>query len=98
MAYLCKKKLNMTGTVFVDPKHLLQVYENKNNFSVFHLNARSTNNKQDELDLLFSNMTVHFDVIMFSETWNNATHDAYCLPGYNMVIYEPRDEVEVFRC
>lgn len=88
----------MTGTVFVDPKHLLQVYENKNNFSVFHLNARSTNNKQDELDLLFSNMTVHFDVIMFSETWNNATHDAYCLPGYNMVIYEPRDEVEVFRC
>lgn len=38
-------------------------------FSVFHLNARSLRNKQDELCRLFQFISFTFDVLLFTETW-----------------------------
>lgn len=38
-------------------------------FSVFHLNARSLRNKQDELCSLFQSISYTFDVLLFTEAW-----------------------------
>lgn len=35
----------------------------------FHLNAQSISNKVDELECLFSNLDIFFDIVTFTETW-----------------------------
>lgn len=43
---------------------------NSNKFlSLFHLNVRSIRNKQDTLDNFFANISLKFDLLLFSETW-----------------------------
>lgn len=49
---------------FVDPKDLAKLCEQGNYLLFFNLNARSTNNKKDELDLLLHNMSVSFDIVL----------------------------------
>lgn len=39
------------------------------NFSAVHINARSIKNKKDEIDQVLRSLTVHFDALLFSETW-----------------------------
>lgn len=56
--------------------------KNKNNLTAFHLNARSLQNKSDDIGTFFSEIETKFDIIMFTETWGTEDCDALSLPGY----------------
>lgn len=60
-------------STYVDPADLHKLTK-KDNLNLFHLNVRSVKNKTEDLELLFNNVGVSFDVIMFSETWYNKNH------------------------
>lgn len=60
------------------------VKENTNpkDVTVFHLNVRSLQNKEDDVCTLLDDCDVAFDVIMFSETWYQDDQPVLNLPGY----------------
>lgn len=54
----------------IDPREVSNAFKGKTNcLFVFHFNPRSTNSKNDGLDVLFTELNITFDVVMFSETW-----------------------------
>ena len=54
-------------------------------FTMLHLNARSLNNKMDQLEFLLAKCETKFSCIAISETWlNNFTYSPqFYLHGYN---------------
>ena len=57
----------------------------KDDFSIFHINARSLNFKMGQLELLLSEINVPFSCIVISETW--FSHDTF-LGAYNLLDYQ----------
>lgn len=49
---------------------------------IFHLNVRSAKNKTTDLDCLFSEVGIAFDIIMLTETWYDNETDVFKLPQY----------------
>lgn len=37
--------------------------------SVFYFNAHSTNNKEDQIDIIFNTLIANIVVVMFTESW-----------------------------
>lgn len=84
----------------VSPANLSNIHnESKHYLSVFHLNSRSINNKDDQLDILFSTRKLNFDVMMFTETWSCGMQDVYNLPGCdNHFVNRTRSRGEMCPC
>lgn len=63
-----------------------QEYKNitNDNISVLHINARSLNNKIDDITQFIQNFTHKFTCIVVSETWIPAGSPKVKLPGYNV--------------
>lgn len=54
----------------------------KHGFSVFHMNARSLQNKIDDIEIFLTPLNTIFDVLMFTETWYSAKASPIQFPEY----------------
>lgn len=54
--------------------------------TVFHLNTRSAKNKTAELEVLFNEFEVVFDIILFTETWYVESTNVFSLPTHDNFI------------
>lgn len=55
----------------------------KKNLSVFHLNARSLRNKNDDVETFLNSLEHTFDALAFTETWFNCQDSVVEFCGYN---------------
>lgn len=55
---------------------------NMRGLKCFHLNIRSSRNKEDILNIFLENFTFPFDVVMLTETWSTAECDAIIDANY----------------
>lgn len=67
------------------PNEIKSYLEKEGNFNLkcFHLNAQSAVNKGNDLELLFDQSNVNFDIIMITETWYNDDSDIFRLPSHD---------------
>ena len=66
-----------------------------NDFSLFHMNARSLSLHFDELISTLATLKINFDVIGVSETWNSIQNPIKTnveIPGYNYFPYESQSQ------
>lgn len=75
----------MKESPYVLPADFSQYLERsfESSLKVFHLNARSARNKVTDLECLFSQFSIKFNIIMFTETWYTEEEDVFRLPSYN---------------
>lgn len=50
--------------------------------STFHMNARSLQNKKDDIEIFLTSLKIQFDVLMFTETWYSAKALPVQFPSY----------------
>lgn len=70
----------------INSSEVSNAFKGKSNcfFSVqVHFSPRSTNNKKNELDILFAKININFGVVMFSEAWGSEINDPFILTGYD---------------
>lgn len=70
---------------YEEPKNVIQVNKNVENFKILHNNIRSINKNLDELKILLNNMEVDIDCIVLTETWKLEYPDLFNIEGYNML-------------
>lgn len=71
--------------------HNLKNIRVANTTSFLHINARSMENKQDDLETLYSSIGVSFDAIMISETWYTEHSNPFDLPDYKTFVLSRRN-------
>ena len=75
---------------FVDKCSQLKITEN--NFSLFHVNARSIPKHHNDLKAYLSCLGIDFTILGFSETWFNASNvDLYGFDGYAHIFKHRND-------
>lgn len=74
----------MTECLYLLPVDIVQHIGRSfdSSFKAFHLNVRSAKHKAADLECLFSQFSVRFNVIMLTETWYSDEADAFHLPSY----------------
>lgn len=75
----------MATPVYIVPSDFESVCgkEYAESLKFFHTNTQSARNKITELEVLFSEFQLSFDVIMLTETWYVEDNQAFNLPLYN---------------
>lgn len=66
----------------------LRTLRNKNCLAYLHLNARSLENKQDDIDTHIDSTGVHFDAIMIWETWYTRHTVPFTCTGYQTFVLD----------